>query len=154
MIEHLRFKILSRQEAESFHYVAREPYVMISIAELLRFHAQLEPDPNRLGVLKVQFDDIQKPLKGHDLILFTKKHAQVILDFVEKYRKQGVRLIVVHCGAGASRSPAVGLALCEIYNGLIAAERMLERNLGGYFNQRIYKEIIKTYKGGKLCVQN
>jgi len=63
-------------------------------------------------VLRVSFTDITEPtgLDGH--VLFTTEHAAKILDFIDRW--SDVDAIVIHCVGGLSRSPAVGMALCEL----------------------------------------
>jgi predicted protein tyrosine phosphatase len=56
-------------------------------------------------VLELTFDDIGAPTEG--LTHFAGNHTLQILDFFNKYRN---KKLVVHCGAGLSRSPAVAIA--------------------------------------------
>jgi predicted protein tyrosine phosphatase len=69
----------------------------------------------QVDILQIAFADIDLPRRtGH--ILFTEAHAQQIWDFVEKVWDQ-VDLLMVHCLAGQSRSPAVAAAIAKIkYN--------------------------------------
>lgn len=65
-----------------------------------------------VGVLPVVFDDLREYMKGH--ILFNEDHARKIRDFVEKHMGK-FEEVMVHCDAGASRSPAVASALGNHY---------------------------------------
>ena len=63
------------------------------------------------GVLKLHFADINRPLLTY--ILFDDDHAKQILEFYNKI-KSDITLLVVHCQAAISRSPAVCAALSKI----------------------------------------
>ncbi len=55
------------------------------------------------------FDKIKNDNKFKDLILFSKKHAEKIIKFLDKINKIDKDIVlVVHCDAGISRSGAVG----------------------------------------------
>ena len=45
--------------------------------------------------------------------LFNKYHAEQILDFVDEIQDK-IELLMVHCEAGMSRSPAVGAAIAKL----------------------------------------
>jgi len=45
-------------------------------------------------------------------ILFAPEHARAILDFIADWVHAD--RIVIHCMAGLSRSPAVGMGICEL----------------------------------------
>jgi len=59
----------------------------------------------------MRFHDIGAP-GGPTDIHFTREHAATILEFVERF--PDAERIVVHCTAGASRSPGVVLGLCDL----------------------------------------
>jgi predicted protein tyrosine phosphatase len=64
------------------------------------------------AVLRLDFADIAapSPLPWH--VLFAPEHAEAILDFVEQWAHAD--RLVIHCVGGISRSPAVGMAICEL----------------------------------------
>ena len=56
-------------------------------------------------------DDPNNPMK-----LFTEKQANMVIDFVEEV-KDKIEMLVVHCEAGISRSPAVAGAISKVLFG-------------------------------------
>ena len=91
-----------------------EPYVVISIDSPGKEVPALAESTLCQGVLRVLFNDIRRPSKGRTL--FTREHAQQILDFVEAHIPRA-RGILVHCTHGVFRSPAVAAALSTILQG-------------------------------------
>ncbi len=68
-------------------------------------------------MLRLAFNDIVAAPAAED-ILFSAEHAGEILRFVEQWPY--VERIVIHCGAGVSRSPAVALGLCDAFGWPVA----------------------------------
>lgn len=111
------YGIISRVAAQEFKYP--EPYIMISIGEPGQADNPLRDDPNRLAVLRLNFDDIDNPnpvLIGaieenpRAWQLMSDEQAADVVGFVEEW-KDDVKLIVCHCAAGISRSAGVIAAL-------------------------------------------
>lgn len=77
------------------------------------------PLPQGLGpVLRIEADDVAGPVlakaSGRDLVAFSRDHARVIIDWVEALHQESDEVhLIVHCDAGLSRSPAVGLFIAE-----------------------------------------
>jgi len=91
-----------------------KPYIHITIRSRLlpgwvQEPIRLLPDPNRVAVLYMVFDDCEAKDRfiGKPLL---KKEARLIWDFFEKYQER-VELLVVNCEAGLSRSPGVAAAI-------------------------------------------
>lgn len=110
---------------------------MISLANPGLPHPELRESPHRLGVLRLAFDDIEPTRKRpHGAKTpMTLGHAREIRLFVEAHLET-VELIVVHCEAGVSRSPAVAAALW----------RWLEGTRGPFFdrfrpNSHVYRTL-------------
>ncbi len=91
-----------------------EGTVMISIS------APNEPAVLKDGwedVLRLEFDDVVKISKSFpEFVAFNHKHVDAIHEFVEKHAANS-KDFAVHCGAGWSRSVAVGMYLIEVYGG-------------------------------------
>ena len=98
--------VLSRDTAE--RYQPRGVEVCISITDPDAPEVRLAPE--FAAVLRLQFNDIAAPGGPAD-VLFGRDHAQRILDFLASWTH--AERIVVHCMAGASRSPGVALGLCD-----------------------------------------
>jgi hypothetical protein len=100
--------ILSAGRAEA--YQPHRTEVCISITDPKASEARLSPKFK--AVLRLSFTDISAPTEHPGHVRFGDEHAQAILDFIDEWRD--VDRIVIHCVAGLSRSPAVGLALSEL----------------------------------------
>jgi len=98
--------LLSRDRAE--RYQPRGVEICISITDPEAPDVQLSPE--FAAVLRLQFSDIAAP-GGPREVLFGREHADRILEFMRCWAH--AERIVVHCTAGASRSPGVALGLCD-----------------------------------------
>lgn len=125
---HFDLVVLSRQLASLGS--PERPHVVISISEPGRksrpefdpadpfrySRPHLPPCAGRLGVLELDFYDLEDGLGaergGYDL--FEAEMAQRAFDFVRLHRPG---LVLVHCEAGASRSPALAAVLMEWQGG-------------------------------------
>ncbi len=131
----IAIQVLSRSEAKRL--APNAPYVVISIANVAVPHTTLRESPHRLGVLRLAFDDV-KGMRNErgGLQPMTPAQAREVREFVEG-RLGAVELIVVHCEAGVSRSPAVAAALW----------RWLEGTRGPFFetfrpNPHVYRTMV------------
>lgn len=120
---------------------------VISITEPNQERANLHEDAF-VDVLRLVFHDADKTNKEQRLLIptneikyFTKDQAQQILDFFEK-NKDTIDVLFVHCFGGISRSPAIVVALKEIYlnNKIVPPKYFL-------YNKYVYKTILNTYYG-------
>ncbi len=97
-----------------------EPYAVISITDPNLQHPRLAPSEFRRAVLPLQFYDVHLSLAqvkgGPACASFTDELARQVATFVEAQREQGIRLMVVHCEFGMSRSAGVASALSFFYN--------------------------------------
>lgn len=101
--------ILQRHNAEKFKY--EKPWACISISDSFSdFDAEINEE-NNLGILRLKFDDTEFPTRG---VPISTEQADSILEFAFKIWDK-VDLMLIHCNAGISRSPAVGKFLSEIY---------------------------------------
>lgn len=112
--KYMRFKVLNRDqvEANQIPTLLGEDYVLISIS-CPNDPADIPDNQHCKEILRLEFDDLDTPLSWAKCKLFQKEQAVKILDFFNKYRIS-CPLLVVHCDAGISRSPAVAAALTKI----------------------------------------
>lgn len=106
----------------------------------------LQPSKNWIEIFEYHFDDIWPGCPGGISpreVLFNDNLAQRILSDFDKHRHQ-VEHLLVHCYAGASRSPAVGIALNEIFDLGHNSEEMKE-NYPGY-NPFVYEVLLRNSK--------
>jgi predicted protein tyrosine phosphatase len=107
MLEHV-FST-SRAYAEEFSW--QEPFAVISICDPHSAEPSL-PTGNLVARLDLRFLDLPvDPLDGS--VVFDAVMATNVLRFV-KYDCRGVKLLLVHCEAGVSRSTAVANALGKL----------------------------------------
>ena len=104
----MEIRVLSREAAE--RYEPQGAKVCISISDPRTAPARLSSA--FAAVLRLAFNDIVAAQTPED-VLFAAEHAAAVLQFVQQ--RTDVDRIVVHCHAGASRSPAVALGLCDAF---------------------------------------
>lgn len=129
----VRLHVLSREEAE--HYEPREVEACISIGDPAATPADLSPA--FVAVLRLAFNDIVADPAPSD-VLFGPEHAGEIIQFVERWPQ--VDRIVVHCGAGVSRSPGVALGVSDAFGWPVLG---LERAFPGW--NRLVRSVIADY---------
>lgn len=98
----------SRGKAESFR--SGEPWACISISTPGSPPARIDEE-NRVGILRLEFKDVE--FAGRDGGM-TVPQALQVWDFVQKVGPQ-IEMLLVHCDAGMSRSPAIGAAIWKLY---------------------------------------
>lgn len=107
------------------HYMTagRDDTIVISIRNSGKDSEPARVAPGFKDVLYLAFDNNQH--LNHYEIRFSLKHAEEILDFVEKYEGQATR-ILVNCLAGETRSAAVAYYLSKMFSAPLPADRSLE----------------------------
>lgn len=109
----MRVIVMNQREAENYSANKQvEPSFMISITSLNQENAKVYAtrDNNIFKVLKLSFDDTDN---GYGMTL---NDANKIKDFIIEAIEH-VELIIVHCGAGQSRSAGVAAAILKyLYN--------------------------------------
>lgn len=90
-------------------YHPDQDFAVVSITSPGQDPADFEPDTDRRGICRVEFDDTTYPdVNGWTII--SPQQADKIVRFFTKYRET-VDIMLVHCEAGISRSRGVGVAL-------------------------------------------
>ncbi len=103
--------VYSKQDAATFQCAA--PWACVSIATQAGTWPKID-EGRRQALLQLAFADLEIPAPGQSL--FCESHAEEILDLVRDVWDH-VELIMVHCEAGVSRSPAVAAAIARIHLG-------------------------------------
>ncbi|WP_430534398.1 hypothetical protein [Listeria rocourtiae] len=117
--------------ATSFNPIGKTP-IMIRIADKNKTFAKINDSGKYQGILEIQFNDINEEddywglskKESDEMLLFNKKHAAIIHDFVDQF--EDISQIVVHCNAGVSRSSAVAMQLAEYTNDLDTYAKLRE----------------------------
>lgn len=106
----MKIEIMSRQEAIQKSYVIDEDCVIISINDIDSERPIFAVNHSIKAVLMLSFDDEEDTDKGMDL-----SQARSIVSFVN-YWENKIQKIIVHCGAGISRSSGVAAAIGKVLN--------------------------------------
>jgi len=107
------FQVMNRQKARNYTYQEHgHNYIIVSISDIGDQPNQFNRSPECLAVLKLQFNDTEKP----DPTAITPTDAEKIIAFVNQYIDQTDE-IIVHCEGGVSRSAGVCAALMYIITG-------------------------------------
>src|SRR5262245_53305541 len=115
----LNLLVLGRKEVQSV--VPAIPYVVVSITDPGRGEAKLADSPLRGEVLRLSFDDIagspgaREPRHAQQDCPMSTADADAIVTFIAKTSPE-IRLALIHCEVGVSRSAGVAAALSRIYN--------------------------------------
>lgn len=114
--QNVRLQVLPLSAVES-DMEFPEQHILISISEpqeILHWAApKITPSETRLATLTVNFFDVEETIGNCSTI--TSTQAREIAKFVKNY-KVFDPLIVIHCRAGMSRSPAVAAAIAKHYD--------------------------------------
>ncbi len=103
--------ILSKKRAAEFSW--DNPWACISISSPTLSHPVISKT-NLVDLLQMEFYDAEFVYPGLDPeFMFNRDHAIQILDFVDSVVDQ-IDLLMVHCEAGMSRSPAVGASIAKL----------------------------------------
>ena len=114
MTRDLQFLVVSRDEIED-GLLLRAPYIVISIADPGSPQPKIRPSGLCRGILRLRFHDAESVagfVAPPEIKQMTQRQALAIWQFVQKHLSD-IKLIVVHCEAGMSRSPAVAAAICK-----------------------------------------
>jgi predicted protein tyrosine phosphatase len=107
--------VLNRRLASE--YEAEIPYCHIAITEPCNRFGSLRDCENRKAVLQVAFGDTERAffMRGTE-DWCTSAQGIEIANFVKEHVAKGIRLFVINCEAGLSRSPAVAAAIARYYS--------------------------------------
>ena len=133
-----KFMVLNRSGV-GYIQIKEMNHAFISIIDPGSEEIKLRTNPFTMGVLRMAFHDLDKPIVGYDL--FSKEEAKQILDFINSIKNK-IDLIIVNCEAGISRSAAVACSLSKILNG---EDTWLIKRYNLY-NRHIYNTIMSTYQ--------
>jgi hypothetical protein len=130
--------VLSKKDAKAF--TCNRPWAAISVATYLNDLPKLST-ANLVGLLQLVFRDTTNVDHEHH---FVKQDARAVLDFVEKYWDQ-IEVLLVHCEAGLSRSPAIAAAISYIKFGRGTDNQYFEGKF--WANYLVYKTILEEHFG-------
>ncbi|MBI2103361.1 hypothetical protein HYT55_05960 [Candidatus Woesearchaeota archaeon] len=93
-------------------------------------------------IVKYTFDDIE-PGMGIDGLRFTRTLAEQILRDFQQH-KDSIEALLVHCAFGENRSPAVAIALNEIF--ALGHETSVLKERYPELNKFVYRTLLETAK--------
>lgn len=134
-------RVMSRQQAREFSSTDfQEKTIIISINEVFGPLAAFDRhNPNLVDVLSLRFSDVESDEPDH----MAEEDAKQVIQFINKYINS-VDQIVVHCGAGISRSAGVAAALMLIING---DDSLIFDNPKFCPNRCCYRTVLNTFFG-------
>ena len=147
----MEFIVLNRMKAEA-GFNSNSNHIMISMHSPELGSAVIPKNSKLLAILRIECHDVDYSEIGEitaqrgfveykEIKRFNKKMALDIIEFVMEHKPQ---LVIIHCDAGLSRSPAVALALSEIFNeGSVMPKMYVQSAVGGMglYNRHIYRTI-------------
>ena len=136
----MNFQVMSRVNAREYSFDENiNECVIISINDTFIEANEFHNNPNIKGVCTLFFNDVEGNGTGH----MVREDADKIVEFVNTHLND-VDEIIVHCGAGVSRSAGVCAALMLIINGDDSAIF----NNGKYCpNMHCYRLVLESYFG-------
>ena len=149
----MEFIVMNRQMAQDGVYKKfLHNFIMISMYSPELGEAILPECTQLLAVLRIKCHDVdysevgeitaQRGFEDYDeIVKFDEKMALSMINFIKQHDPA---LVVVHCDAGLSRSPAAALALSEVFNSGAVMPKYYVRSLVGgmrLYNTHIYRTI-------------
>lgn len=135
----MKMMVMSRSDARRYSFKDIPKTIIISIASIDEDKNNFADNDNIVDILYLFFDDVEKNEPNH----ITVDDANKIIAFINKYKDSNVELIV-HCGAGVSRSAGVCAAIMKIVNG---NDFPIFDNPRFCPNMTCYRTILETYFG-------
>jgi hypothetical protein len=136
----MKFTVMSRLNAKDYTFSNCEklPYLMISINDSHALPNMFKRDSSMVGLCILHFDDVDTGKNA-----MSNRDARTILDYVNTYVNK-VEEIIVHCGAGVSRSAGVCAALMKVLTDddtAIFNSSQYKPNMG------CYRKVLNAYFG-------
>lgn len=117
MNKELQIVVRNRDMAGEFDL--NVPYIVISVTDVGSEDVEFVKSKTRKAILRLKFSDFDPntgvfrsvDMTNSGIIFFDEKMAKQIVDFIKKHSK--VKVLLVHCEAGISRSPGIAAAICN-----------------------------------------
>lgn len=107
-------KLEIRNKGTARNFTCDQPWACISVSTYEGEWPNLSEE-NLVDVLRLAFADMDFPRP--DRVMFDEHMAQSVLDFYEAVEQKGAEVLMVHCEAGLSRSPAIAAGLSKVHTG-------------------------------------
>jgi len=140
--------ILSQERVANFQANPKDkPIYLIRIfdnPQLLSFlpYAKLQ-SPEQFQIIKsYTFDDVSR-FVDNEHVLFNEEMAKtIIMDFYQDGKD--CQTLLIHCRAGKSRSPAVAMALSEIFHFKTPEQLDDMKKRFSIYNEKVYNTMLKS----------
>ena len=106
--KYLKISVMSEKEAVWYSKKATQSYQMISITSKGEATADIKESGYLKGILRLQFNDIESDINGVKAPV--KEDFIGLKEFIDSWN---TGILIVHCGAGVSRSAGVMAAILE-----------------------------------------
>lgn len=118
-------------------------HAVISITDLKSPAPDFAPNTQRVAELHQRFYDIDDALKGteYEVGLFTDAQAQEIVAFVRRNMKD-VKVLIVNCDAGVSRSAGVAAAILKATTG---SDEQIFKDPRYLPNMWVYRKVLNAF---------
>ena len=134
----MQFQVMSKEQA--FNYAKSkndERSIIISINDVNDVDSFIVPN-NKNNIYKIHYTFFNDVESGCTAI--SDDQANEIADFVLAYKDE-IDLIIVHCGAGVSRSAGCCAAIMKA---LCGTDKMIFNNVYYKPNMKVYHEVLKA----------
>ena len=117
MKKNIKIVVLPKRKIHNIENALTEKHSIISVYTPFSEPANILKNKNTEKILFTSFDDYDTIINNHEefwgrkQILFSAVNAKEIIDFWNEINSD---LLIVHCEAGVSRSPAIAAALTKI----------------------------------------
>lgn len=117
MKKNIKIVVLPKRKIHNIENTLTEKHSIISVYTPFSEPANILKNKNTEKILFTSFDDYDTIIDNHEefwgrkQILFSYVNAKEIIDFWNEINSD---LLIVHCEAGVSRSPAIAAALSKI----------------------------------------
>lgn len=138
MEENLEIKVLSRSEAQKASYDICVPAIIISITDISTNSNTFATNQNIYSILNLKFNDVSDSDKSAISI----EQAKKIASFIDVW-KDMVKLIIVHCEAGVSRSSGVAAGIMKYINN---DDRPIFENPHFLPNTTCYRKVLRSFR--------
>jgi len=130
---------------EALGYVPRKPTYALRIFSSWKtdWEINLQESPLYRKVSKYVFDDVSPGLMRENSVLFNEEMAEGMLRDFEPHVEE-CECLLVHCIRGRNRSPAVALALNEIFS--LGGDTTFSRGRDSEVNWYVYNTLLGVVK--------
>lgn len=141
----MRIIVLPEKLAQTYSFEISKKTIIISITCPPEDNVKFANNKNIIDIFNMKFNDLDEDV-DENFKAPIQSDFNGLKDFIDKY-KDIAEEIVVHCGAGASRSPGCALAICDYLKDKISSKNMEYEKMN--YNKRVYSLSLNEFGIGK-----